>query len=110
MELRFKDNSATTPCTLIGKLDRVFYDATKSEWSSSSFFIQQIQDLNNPATTFTFTVTGLGARCGIISRFQVNLTEPGEFVAPPYDLQIVLNASKSFGYTTSPWPWVKIYA
>jgi hypothetical protein len=68
-----------------------------SEWSISSFFIQQIEDANNPATTFTFTLSGLEAAPGGINSFGVNFTQSSEFDAPTKDLRIVLNASKSFG-------------
>jgi hypothetical protein len=70
-----------------------------SEWSSSSFFIKKIQDANNHATTYTFILTGLEATPGGINGFQVNFTKPGEFDSASKDLNIVLNASKSFGIT-----------
>ena len=95
------ENSATTHCTLTGSFGTDFFDPAKSEWSSSSFFIQQIEDANNPGTTYTFTVTGLGATSGGINSLQVNFTQPGEFDTPSKDLRIVLNASKSFGILQS---------
>jgi hypothetical protein len=91
------DNSATTPCTLTGSFGTEIFIPTMSEWSSSSFFIKQIEDANNPATTYTFTVTGLGAPWARIDSFQLNFTQASEFDEPAKDLRIVLNASKSFG-------------
>jgi hypothetical protein len=70
----FTDNTATTPCTLTGSFGSDYFDPTKSEWSSSTFFIQQIQDANNLATAYMFTVTGLGATPAGINSFQVNFT------------------------------------
>jgi hypothetical protein len=102
------DNSGTTPCTLIGSFGSDYFDPTKSEWSGASFIIQQIEDANNPATTFSFTVTGLGALSGGINGFQLNFTQLSEFSAPSRDLKIVFDASKSFGYLQSASAMAKI--
>ena len=102
------DNSGTTPCTLIGSFGSDYFDPTKSEWSGASFIIQQIEDANNPATTFSFTVTGLGALSGGINGFQLNFTQLSEFSASSRDLKIVFDASKSFGYLQSASAMAKI--
>ena len=90
--VNFTDNTASSTCTLTGSFGTDYYDPTKSEWSSSAFFIYQIFDASNSVTAFTFTVTGLGATSGGINNFQVNFTQTDEFVARSYDLQIVLKA------------------
>jgi hypothetical protein len=82
---------------LTGSFGTDYYDPTKSEWSSSSFFVPQIQDANNLAKTFTFTITGLGATPGGTNGFQLNFTKLSEFGGSSKDLKIVLNASKMFG-------------
>ena len=102
------DTSAITPCTLTGSFDSDYYDLKKSEWSSSTFFIQQIGDANDLGTTFTFTVAGLVATARGINGFQLNFTQPSEFDAPSKDLKIVLRASKSFGYLYSASAMAKI--
>jgi hypothetical protein len=93
---------------LNGSFGTDYYDPKKSEWSSSSFFIQQIEDANNPGMTYSFTVTGIVALSGGINSFQVNFTQPGEFDAPTKDLRIVLNDSKSFGILQSNLTMAKI--
>ena len=95
------ENSATTPCILSGSFGTDYYDPTASGWSSSFFIIGQIEDANDPATTYTFTVTGIGARSGGINGFQVNLTHPSEFDSPSKDIRIVLSATKSLGILQS---------